>query len=563
MKKLFKGLTSLITSLAIINPVNIFAYNIPETVRIGLEYKYKNVYSVPITENKISIGINEDMETGITSTSGGFSVNVTNEYFVIAKSGIRYYDEALSSCVDYITKGYNAVPAYVGENNWSIYIGGYSDYNSAFQVAQIIGGIVSNADNDKMVLKDGNSTIIVFDNIYPQIKSDSRDYTLLGDRSYRGVIEFGRYSGGNITAVNVVDLEEYLYSVVASEMPASYGFEALKAQAVAARSYTMTRMSAHSSSGYELCDNVHCQAYKGYGGETATTNSAVDATKGVMAYYAGSPINAVFHASSGGHTDNSENVWVNYLPYLRGVPELNEIDMNTWSRTYTAAQIEAIVAANGDYVGNVTDIVLSNISETGHIVEIQIVGTAGTVTVSKEAIRSYFSSNGGSLESRVFTINGKGTRPSCSTGNYVPPIDNNVTTQTDKFTVLGRDNVSNISSINNTYVISSQGNVKTGNETLTVANSGGINKTYYTSNSGYTSTGNNMYSASSLSGVGSTMIINSSPVSTADGSGVFVFEGYGWGHGAGMSQKGANGMAQMGYTYDQILKHYYTGIEVK
>lgn len=563
MKNLFKGLTALILSLAIINPINIFAYDIPKTVRIGLEYKYKNVSSVPITEANISIGINGNMETGITSSSGSFSVNVSNEYFVVVKSGMRYYDDALSQCVEYITKGYNALPAYTGIKNWDIYIGGYSDYNTALQVAQNTGGTVSNSDNDKMVLKDGNATIIVFDNIYPQIKSYTKEYTLLGDRSYRGVIEFGRYSGGNITAVNVVDLEEYLYSVVASEMPASYGIEALKAQAVAARSYTMTRMSAHSSSGYELCDGTHCQAYKGYGGETATTSNAVDATKGVMAYYDGTPINAVFHASSGGHTDNSENVWVNYVPYLRGVPELNEIDMNTWSRTYTTAEIEAIVAANGDYVGNVTDIVLSNISETGHIVEIKIVGTAGTVTVSKEGIRSYFSSNGGSLESRVFTINGKGSRPSGSTGNYVPPVDNIVTAQTDKFNILGSNGATSVLNINNTYVISSQGNVKTGNQILNVQNSSGANKTYYTTNSGYTTNENSTYTASSLSRTGSTMFISPSPISTADGSGKFVFEGYGWGHGAGMSQKGANGMAQMGYTYDQILKYYYTGIEVK
>ncbi len=563
MKKLFKGLVSLIISVAIINPINVFAYDIPKTVRVGLEYKYKNVSSVPITESKISIGIDGNMETGITSSSGSFSVNVSNEYFVVAQNGIRYYDDALSQCVEYITKGYNAVPAYTGAKDWDIYIGGYSDYNSALQVAQSIGGTVSNADKDKMVLKDSNSTVMVFDDVYPQIKSGTKDYTLLNNRSYRGVIEFGRYSGANITAVNVVDLEEYLYSVVASEMPASYGIEALKAQAVAARSYTMTRMTAHSSSGYELCDGTHCQAYTGFGGETATTNNAVDATKGVMAYYNVSPINAVFHASSGGHTDNSENVWVNYVPYLRGVPELNEIDMNTWSRTFTTADIESIVAANGDYVGNVTDIVLSNISDTGHIVELQIVGTAGTVTVSKEAIRSYFSSKGGSLESRVFTINGKGTRPSGSTGSYVPPVDNTVTSQTDKFNILGSNGATSVLNINSAYVISSQNNVTTGNEILNVSNSSGTNKIYYTANSGYTATTNNTYSASSPVGTGSTMIINSSPVSTADGSGKFVFEGYGWGHGAGMSQKGANGMSQMGYTYDQILKYYYTGIEVK
>lgn len=567
MKKLFKGITSLILSFVLITPVNVSAYNVPDTVRIVLEYKYKNVSTVPISETSISVGLNNNMEADFSSLNGGFSVSVSYDYFVNTDESFKYYEDALDEASEYIRKGYTAFPTYKGEKQWEIYIGGFSQYDTANTIAEKVGGTVSSPDSDKMVLKDGNAIILVFDDIKPQIKSKTRDFTLLSDRSYRGVIELGRYLGGNITAVNVVPLEEYLYSVVASEMPSSYNEEALKAQAVAARSYTMTRMTAHSSTGYELCDSTHCQVYKGYGGESARTNKAVDDTKGIMAYYGGSPINAVFHASSGGHTDNSENVWVNYVPYLRGVPELNEIDMNTWKRTYTTSEIQSIVSANGDYVGEVTDIVISNISDTGHILEIQIVGTAGVKTISKEAIRSYFSSNGGSLESRVFTINGKGSHPSGENGSYVPPTDVNppvTETSVDKFAVLGRDNKSSITYIEDVYISAASGNTDKERNMIIVQGEGGNSKMYYTKDSGYTGAENSTYTASSPSGVGSTMVItNSTPISTADGSGKFVFEGWGWGHGAGMSQKGANGMGQMGYTYDQILKYYYTGIEVK
>ena len=115
-----------------------------------------------------------------------------------------------------------------------------------------------------------------------------------------------------------LDFEEYLKGVVPWEMPPSWPTEALRAQAVAARSYATTNMRKHLAEGANVCSSVHCQVWKPTHYET--TNQAVDATRGVAATYNGSIIYAFFHAHCGGHTENSEDVWVSALPYCRGVP---------------------------------------------------------------------------------------------------------------------------------------------------------------------------------------------------------------------------------------------------
>ncbi|MBQ4109475.1 MAG: stage II sporulation protein D [Clostridia bacterium] len=130
-------------------------------------------------------------------------------------------------------------------------------------------------------------------------------------------------------------LDEYLYGVLPAEMPPSFNDEALKAQAVAARTYVINRMkngdkSAHN--GGDICtDSTHCQAYikdseatERFGAEWEKTyrakiKNAVDSTKGEIITYENEPITAVFHSTAGGYTENSEDVWSGYLPYLRSV----------------------------------------------------------------------------------------------------------------------------------------------------------------------------------------------------------------------------------------------------
>ena len=143
------------------------------------------------------------------------------------------------------------------------------------------------------------------------------------DMQYRGQLEL-RVVDGSLTAINVVPLEAYLMAVVPSEMSASWPLEALKVQSVAARSYTLANLDKHSRESYDLCSTVHCAAYRGINREHSRTNQAVKATVGEIMTYDGKPINAVYSANSGGHTENSEDVWNFAVPYLKGVSTQEE-----------------------------------------------------------------------------------------------------------------------------------------------------------------------------------------------------------------------------------------------
>ena len=129
--------------------------------------------------------------------------------------------------------------------------------------------------------------------------------------------------------IGVLDLEDYIVGVVAAEMPASFHIEALKAQALAARTYTLMRMEEYGGKGCinhpgaDICtDSTHCQAYrnpKSLDKDIEKIMEAVFSTKGEVIVYEYHLIDAVFHSTSGGKTENSEDVWANKVPYLRSV----------------------------------------------------------------------------------------------------------------------------------------------------------------------------------------------------------------------------------------------------
>ena len=154
-----------------------------------------------------------------------------------------------------------------------------------------------------------------------------------------------------------------------------------------------------------LCDGTHCQSYKGKSAEFPATNAAVDATKGLVIYHKGEPIEAVFFASSGGFTENSVDIWTAPLPYLKAVPDVYEVDTNTWTKKITAAQLTNLASAKGDNIGQVTDMVISKVSLGGRIQELKLVGTKGTKVLTRDQVRTYFSSLSVSFPSKMFKIN--------------------------------------------------------------------------------------------------------------------------------------------------------------
>lgn len=201
-------------------------------------------------------------------------------------------------------------------------------------------------------------------------------------------------SSGKVKLVNRVTMRDYLYGVVPRESPASWHAEALKTQAVAARSY------AYTSTRTELYTDTRDQVYGGHSRgenrsaaeahEYASSNAAVDATSRQVVAYDGTPIRAYFFSTSGGHTENNENVWGGTaLPYLRGVPDPYEVyagsSRHTWTeQTYTATEVRSRLLSAGIsstlLPAQIADIRVAARGVSGRPTRIEITGSTGTKT---------------------------------------------------------------------------------------------------------------------------------------------------------------------------------------
>jgi stage II sporulation protein D len=139
--------------------------------------------------------------------------------------------------------------------------------------------------------------------------------------AYRGVLEFRPVGSGRVETIDVVGLDDYVRGVVAAEMPSGWSMQALEAQAVAARTYAITTDAG--GSGFEQYSDTRSQVYGGVSAETARSDAAVAATRGQVVTYHGRPAVTYFFSSSGGHTENNENVFTGSAPdpWLRGVPD--------------------------------------------------------------------------------------------------------------------------------------------------------------------------------------------------------------------------------------------------
>nr|HQA48905.1 SpoIID/LytB domain-containing protein [Bacillota bacterium] len=181
-------------------------------------------------------------------------------------------------------------------------------------------------------------------------------------KRFRGNIEFKRHGGGNITVVNSLPLQHYLYGVVPREVNPGWHMEVLKAQAVAARNFAVVNLNKHGAYGFDVCSGTDCQVYGGLDSESPSTNAAVDETCGQMIYYQGKPITAFYHASSGGYTENSENVWSISLPYIKAVEDSFDAGSphQSWQRVYTSEQISSILAQHGINIGSIQNIMVDS-----------------------------------------------------------------------------------------------------------------------------------------------------------------------------------------------------------
>jgi len=215
------------------------------------------------------------------------------------------------------------------------------------------------------------------------IEPSGNGYVYVGDRWYRGKTLL-LPTGKGLTAVNYVDLEQYLYSVLGSEMSGNWPQEALKAQAVAARTYALYKQKNERNPVYDVVDTVASQVYHGVASESAGTHAAVNATTGEILTYNNQAILSVFHACSGGHTENVEEVWSQPLPYLRGVAGYDEnVSKCQWAKTLSAADISQRIPG----IGNVKSIT-PNYTSYGSLKTMKFVGDRGTRELRGAAVRN-------------------------------------------------------------------------------------------------------------------------------------------------------------------------------
>jgi len=251
------------------------------------------------------------------------------------------------------------------------------------------------------------------------------------DRQYRGNFELYTLNSKKFNLINKINMAEYLYSVVPAEMPALWPLEALKAQTIAARSYTLKHFNRHLNEGYNLCDSVHCAAYHGIKSEHENTYKAVNETLKEVAYYNGRVIDAVFSSNCGGYCESSEDVWGNKHEYLSGVSTMTDekyefplspYQLNNWLKSsppsYSSGELTFdniyrwIKEVDIDYIkerfdiNNIKNIIVKERSKGGSAQSIEIIGSKSNSNklIKNKVEKDYIRSALGGLRSNRFII---------------------------------------------------------------------------------------------------------------------------------------------------------------
>lgn len=254
-------------------------------------------------------------------------------------------------------------------------------------------GITIEADATGVDLTNGESTLAESNAFWLEPSEDG--FVWIGDKWYRGRVMV-TLENGELTAINYVDLEDYLYSVVGSEMPVSWPQAALESQAVAARSYALYKQARARNPLYDVNATTAHQVYKGLLQEAPSTIAAVDATENQVVTYNGEVIEAIFHSSSGGYTENAGDVWSSDVPYLRGVEDFDHTSpVFSWEKSFSVSEFSNKI---GD-VGQVTSIGTPTMTQLGRVASITIAGNKGSQVLRGRDVRSALG-----LRSTRFTI---------------------------------------------------------------------------------------------------------------------------------------------------------------
>ncbi len=474
--------------------------------------------------------------------------------------GLRYGDDALTSANLQNTVGYG-----------SGYAAGYYDSNDNFVPLQYIGDteitisasgstytITNTVSGAKIasITSDGWTLAVV-----PQSTDGTKTRTWFKNNIYYGAFEYDRNSNGTLNVINVVNIEDYIKGILPYEMSPKWPLEALKAQAIAARTFAVYTLDKHKVYGFDLCNTTDCQVYYGIKNANETTDLAVDETRGMYATYNNKPINAVYHSSNGGATENSENIWNEALPYLRAVKDEFEAQTNmtnkSWSFEITLSELTEILKQRGNDISQIVH-AYAEYTKAGNVAKLVFIDANGKkLEYEKERARSVLknSTYGINVISQRFIFEDKANPRVTSVDDFISPV-------------------SRAAYIDQSIVSSSEAPIFADPFTKSVLTTQGL----ISLQAGYGMTGRfKILSSSGLSETDSVFAVGGAGITGAASSGVidgttlaapssssgtFIIRGSGYGHNVGMSQYGAKAMAELGYSCFDIINYYYTDVNI-
>ena len=377
-----------------------------------------------------------------------------------------------------------------------------------------------------------NRTILFFD------KNKQKNYDLNNEEKFlvtsldrRGIwVGQKRYAGklkifirdNEILVVNVLGIEKYLSSVVGSEMPAKWPLEALKAQAIASRTYALKQKGNPL---YDIDSTNKNQVYIGLEARTYKTTRAVTSTRSLVLTHNNKLINSLFHSSSAGMTENSQDVWKNKYPYLTSVKDFDKNNPKLrWDKKFSNDQLQKLFPR----IGGIKKIEILNVTQTGRVKNLKIYGDFGSDQISGVDIRKRLNLKSTLVRFKFIKDNEN------KSNNKKPKLLSTNFLEDEPLTHI----------------------VKVGDSLIVIADQYNVNLDEIVAL--------NNIKDSSLINIGQRLLVPRNSLNTLSFlEKILVVSGYGSGHGVGMSQWGARYMATQGEEAEEILKHFYKGVEIK
>lgn len=524
-----KNVFFLIITMAVFCLDSRFSYaakrQLTDFIRVGLTKEFSEKTSLTLHNSELVLGFSKKdvfYPLEILRSKGGFVFRKRADKYFFLPGDYSSLEEVRMEILRLDDKEGLIFPAFSGLKNrrgrWRIVLSRKSE-----RFKGLGEGIFR---KDGMLFVESNEGSFFIDAIeaggYPQfeaMKDDKKALIRLETNRYRGRMEIGSYGGGGLTAVNILRLEDYIKGVVPLEMGYTWHISAMKAQAVAARSFGLATAGfgcdSNLKKGYRLNNHSH-QSYGGYDVEGKKPTRACKETAGEFVTYKNKVVRTFFYSTSGGATEFPKNVWGGKKAYLLSVPDIyeNKPEKAPWtilmSKEEVRNRLDTLANKSGINLGEVLSLQILRFSESERVRRLKVIGKEGELILKDNEIREVFE-----LPSTKFRVFEGGE---AADEVFVASGENNS---------VKRERLQNKETLSKTGRSKPRLREENGGQLMTL--SAGNRKGFYLGQ------GRVDY---------------------------FTFVGSGFGHGVGLSQSGARGMAEAGFNYKEILKHYFKGTEI-